>query len=977
MYLERIIAIIKKKEGYPQMKHPIRNMFIVLIGAVILIFSAGAFVLQQSGYSSLVEQEADRNLIKNNNICISFSQDSKNTENVFNTYFEKLQTGTRLIAAGLEDYVIDGKYVGETLHEEGTVVYFKDNEIVLPDRYPEDMPELLPKHFSEDIQKEYSDLINSAQLDFKLITTSEIKDNYYFVEWTDTYDFIDYLVLHKNNDLSFIELEKIYKGKLVIADAGTNEIMYFSDDLPLGKTLSELGLDLDVVSKGTTVIEDNSYLYSHLKTEDLSKDVFFLTPLDDINETARRWTFVFSIMILLLISTMVIWSSFVKKFVADFILNEKQKISYRPTRMIIIMAVYGLICSLIIFTVTFFAQGMSSLYNQYSFTNDAFDALENTMANRMEIQELRRNDEADWYTYYGKQIASLELVEPDITSQKALEKMSEVIDARYIIVFDENGNEISCSQDFIGYSLGKDKESPTYDFRRLLYGAESIVHEPEKDELLAEDSVLIGVRAQLPNKKYGAILICLDPNKLYETNFDSDINSCIDSIRYQNDLMIVVDRNDGKIIYSPEDKLLGRNISEFDIDITENKSLLNYYTIDNQRYYGLSRYYEDVVYYYFISNSSLSRSALSYSNDALSFFVAIYLICAFAIMFNYTDEVFEKYANEGIRQRNDISFEEEATAEQNTDEKKTVEKPAFIRMYEEMSPLKKTSILIELISFFFFLIFFFQIRRQMNVGDDSLIAFVLLGKWNRSFNLFAVAAIFILIITAILVILVLRFVTALFNLVLDTKGQTIINLIYSLIKYLAVIIVLYYSFSYLGFDTRGILASVGFITLAVSMGSRDLISDILAGITIVFEGEFQVGDMVKIDDFRGMVQEIGIRYTKLIGDGDDIKIIANRDIRSVTNMSKMNSWYTVELDLELDRPLAEIEKILKKELPKLGKKIPEVISGPKYKGISELGKDQVKVLLVCEYKEKDYYRVKRKLNREIYDLLEKENIRLI
>ena len=74
--------------------------------------------------------------------------------------------------------------------------------------------------------------------------------------------------------------------------------------------------------------------------------------------------------------------------------------------------------------------------------------------------------------------------------------------------------------------------------------------------------------------------------------------------------------------------------------------------------------------------------------------------------------------------------------------------------------------------------------------------------------------------------------------------------------------------------------------------------------------------------------EIGVRTTKLEGPGGNIKIISNRDIKNVINMTRKNSWYPLEVSISSDRPLDQIEDMPKKKLPSIGESIPQVISGP-------------------------------------------------
>ena len=69
---------------------------------------------------------------------------------------------------------------------------------------------------------------------------------------------------------------------------------------------------------------------------------------------------------------------------------------------------------------------------------------------------------------------------------------------------------------------------------------------------------------------------------------------------------------------------------------------------------------------------------------------------------------------------------------------------------------------------------------------------------------------------------------------MHAKSKTIFHLIGNLICYMVVIAVIYIVCKTLGFDTTTIIASVGSLSLAISMASKDIIADVLAGILLVF-----------------------------------------------------------------------------------------------------------------------------------------------
>ena len=151
----------------------------------------------------------------------------------------------------------------------------------------------------------------------------------------------------------------------------------------------------------------------------------------------------------------------------------------------------------------------------------------------------------------------------------------------------------------------------------------------------------------------------------------------------------------------------------------------------------------------------------------------------------------------------------------------------------------------------------------------------------------------------------------------------------------------------------------------LSFGAQSLVGDILAGIFIVFEGEFRVGDIVTIGDWRGTVVEIGIRTTKVLSGGHDVKIFNNSEIKQVINMTKQYSTAVLDIGIDYNESLERVEAVLKKELPHIREHVPAIMEGPYYKGVTSLGDSSVNIRILAECHEKDRIQVVRDMNREI------------
>ncbi len=210
----------------------------------------------------------------------------------------------------------------------------------------------------------------------------------------------------------------------------------------------------------------------------------------------------------------------------------------------------------------------------------------------------------------------------------------------------------------------------------------------------------------------------------------------------------------------------------------------------------------------------------------------------------------------------------------------------------------------------------------------------------------------------------------------SNRGMTIVNLLNSFIKWIVVIAVVLLILGAFGVDTATLIASAGILSLIIGLGAQSLVADIIAGLFIVIEGEYQVGDIVIIDDWRGTVKEIGIRTTKIIDAGGNIKIINNSEIKSIINQTQDLSVAKATISIEYGESLPRVELVLRDNLDNIKQAIPEIIEGPFYKGVNALSASSVDLLFLAKCKEEDIYTVQRALNRELKMLFDENGINI-
>ena len=206
------------------------------------------------------------------------------------------------------------------------------------------------------------------------------------------------------------------------------------------------------------------------------------------------------------------------------------------------------------------------------------------------------------------------------------------------------------------------------------------------------------------------------------------------------------------------------------------------------------------------------------------------------------------------------------------------------------------------------------------------------------------------------------------------RSKTIFSLLDGFVKYACAIAIIILILKACGVNTAALVASIGVLTLVVGLGAQPLIADIIAGIFIIFEDEYHVGEIVTINDFRGTVLEIGIRSTKLLDAAGNIKIINNSAIGDVINLSRELSLAVVDCDFPYDVPVEFVENILKDNFEKIAKNVPAIKEGPFYKGVCMFKDSNVTVKIVAKCLEEDRFQVERDLNREYRRVLTENGV---
>lgn len=208
------------------------------------------------------------------------------------------------------------------------------------------------------------------------------------------------------------------------------------------------------------------------------------------------------------------------------------------------------------------------------------------------------------------------------------------------------------------------------------------------------------------------------------------------------------------------------------------------------------------------------------------------------------------------------------------------------------------------------------------------------------------------------------------NALLNSTSSTYIYMLYSLIKYVIIIIISLIVLQINGINVSSMLAGIGILSVIIGLAVQDALKDIIRGISILSEDYYKVGDVVKIDENIGKVINFDLKTTK-IKDlyTDNIVSIANRNIEKVEIIS---TTVNIDIPLPYELKLSKAEKIISEILENV-KEI-KLVDNCEYRNISNFSESSIDYRLYIEAKPEDTIKARREVLKQILVVLENNKV---
>ncbi len=208
----------------------------------------------------------------------------------------------------------------------------------------------------------------------------------------------------------------------------------------------------------------------------------------------------------------------------------------------------------------------------------------------------------------------------------------------------------------------------------------------------------------------------------------------------------------------------------------------------------------------------------------------------------------------------------------------------------------------------------------------------------------------------------------------DKRKDTIINLGRSIFKYLILIFIVLGILKIYGIDTTSIIASLGVFAAVIGLAFQDIIKDLLAGVAILFDNKYAVGDTVSINGFQGTVIEFGLRTTKIKAFTGEVKSIGNSSFSEVINYNLSNCDIFLKLNVAYNTDIDKLEKVLesmREDILKI-----ENVKDYKLLGVDELGDSSIVYAVDITCKAMTNYAIKREVLKMIKKKFDREGINI-
>ena len=214
---------------------------------------------------------------------------------------------------------------------------------------------------------------------------------------------------------------------------------------------------------------------------------------------------------------------------------------------------------------------------------------------------------------------------------------------------------------------------------------------------------------------------------------------------------------------------------------------------------------------------------------------------------------------------------------------------------------------------------------------------------------------------------------------LEKRMNTLLSIFKGMARVVIVIVVIIMVLDEVGVPVAPVLAGFGIVGVAVGFGAQYLIRDLIAGIFIIMENQYRVGDVVKVADIAGLVEYITLRKTVLRDLDGIVHHVPNGEIKTASNytrhFSRVNLDIPVAYGTDLDHAIRVINRV-GKALAEDGKWRKVIKSPPQVLRVNNLGDSGIDIKILGDVKPMEQWAVTGELRLRLKKAFDDEGIEI-
>ena len=214
---------------------------------------------------------------------------------------------------------------------------------------------------------------------------------------------------------------------------------------------------------------------------------------------------------------------------------------------------------------------------------------------------------------------------------------------------------------------------------------------------------------------------------------------------------------------------------------------------------------------------------------------------------------------------------------------------------------------------------------------------------------------------------------------IEKRTNTLVSIFRGVGRVFIVIIGIMMILDEVGVAVAPVLAGFGIAGIAIGFGAQYLIRDLIAGIFIILENQYRVGDVVKVADISGLVEDVTLRKTVLRDLDGIVHHVPNGEIRTASNytrhFARVNLDVPVAYGTDLDHAISVINRV-GKELAEDEKWRKVIRSAPQALRVNNLGDSGIDIKILGDVKPMEQWAVTGELRLRLKKAFDDEGIEI-